>query len=313
MASALHIDDAGRKYLLSLRFYNLTKDTIEAEARYLKVFADYLKSENKTDLKSLTTEDVLAYQKNIINGPWNVSTKKIALYRLKKFFCYLKQRGLLLINPNPEFETFLRGNPRRLVQILTQKEMQCILAGPFKKQKWGARDKAVLELFYSSGLRRSEMQNLEISDVDLVSGLIHVRAGKGDKDRTVPIGKHAVKAIQKYLAQLRQKMEKPWKPSTVLFLSERGNKISDSALVCILRRAIACVGIKKRIYPHLIRHTMATHLLANGASLMVVQKILGHIQLNTSVIYTHLDITALKEASQLFHPRGKWQWRSKNS
>ncbi|MEK6705836.1 MAG: tyrosine-type recombinase/integrase, partial [Bdellovibrionota bacterium] len=105
----------------------------------------------------------------------------------------------------------------------------------------------------------------------------------------------------------------PGLPSSVLFLSERGNKVSDSALIFILRRAIACVGIKKRIYPHLIRHTMATHLLANGASLMVVQKILGHIQLNTSVIYTHLDITALKEASQLFHPRGKWQWRSKNS
>jgi site-specific recombinase XerD len=180
--------------------------------------------------------------------------------------------------------------------------METLLQIPDLDNKFGVRNRAILELIYSSGLRISEVANCKISQLDLSEKLIRVK-GKGNKERLVPLGKMAIRALKNY-QKIRFEFESKYS-GEVLFLSKSGKQLSANELRAILERYINLVAKTKGYSPHSIRHSFATHLLANGADLRAVQEMLGHSNLSTTEIYTHLSLTDLKAVYKQAHPRSK--------
>ncbi|MGB9590514.1 MAG: tyrosine-type recombinase/integrase, partial [Candidatus Hydrothermia bacterium] len=166
----------------------------------------------------------------------------------------------------------------------------------------GMRDKAILETMYATGLRASETVSLRLLDVDLDEGLLRVM-GKGSKERLVPFGLPCRRAIEVYLREGRGKITRG-KSSTWLFVNARGGKLSRIGLWKLLKKYATPIGIAERVHPHILRHTFATHMLMGGCDLRSLQEMLGHSRLTTTQVYTHLDISRLRELHQRFHPRG---------
>jgi len=167
----------------------------------------------------------------------------------------------------------------------------------------GARDLAILETFYSSGLRLSELAQLRLEHIDQDERMMRI-TGKGNKTRLVPLGTQAHKAIQYYLRQSRPTLVKSGKTSSHLFLSVRGGPLSPERIRAIVKQHASAAGIEQNLYPHLLRHSFATHLLENGADLRIIQELLGHADIATTQVYTHVEQATLKKVHQNFHPRG---------
>ncbi|MBW6513158.1 MAG: tyrosine recombinase [Candidatus Syntrophosphaera sp.] len=219
---------------------------------------------------------------------------------LNSFFRYLKLTGRIAKNPmdkikRPKFE-------KKLPQVFTEEEMVTLLRVPDQSSVYGIRNRAILELLYSSGLRISELANLQMNDLDLKKGLARV-VGKGNKERIVPVGKEALSAILDYLPA-RDKLKKEHS-SNRLFLTKSGRDFKDFQLYTVLNGYFAIVAQRKGYSPHTLRHSFATHMLARGADLRAVQEMLGHANLSTTEIYTHVTLEDLKEAYKKGHPRGK--------
>ena len=182
-------------------------------------------------------------------------------------------------------------------------EIEAILSQPDTGKKLELRDKALLETFYACGLRVSELINLKISDLFLSEEMIRV-FGKGSKERFVPIGSSAIKWIEEYLKNSRPLLEKKAKSQHVLFLNGRGTKLSRMGIWKIVDKYAKLAGIKKEVHPHTFRHSFATHLLEGGADLRAVQEMLGHVDISTTQIYTHIDRDYIKQVHRDYHPRG---------
>ncbi len=192
---------------------------------------------------------------------------------------------------------------KSLPNVLNINEIESILSEPDVSKKLGLRDKALLETFYACGLRVSELINLKISDLFLKEEMIRV-FGKGSKERFVPIGSSAIKWIEEYLKNSRPLLEKKAKSQHVLFLNSRGTKLSRMGVWKIVDKYAKLAGIKKEVHPHTFRHSFATHLLEGGADLRAVQEMLGHVDISTTQIYTHIDRDYIKQVHRDFHPRG---------
>jgi integrase/recombinase XerD len=192
---------------------------------------------------------------------------------------------------------------KSLPNVLNINEIESILSQPDIEKKLGLRDKALLETFYACGLRVSELIDLKISDLYLSEEMIRV-FGKGSKERFVPIGSSAIKWIEEYLKNSRPLLEKKAKSQHVLFLNSRGTKLSRMGVWKIVNKNAASAGIKKEVHPHTFRHSFATHLLEGGADLRAVQEMLGHVDISTTQIYTHIDRDYIKQIHRDFHPRG---------
>jgi tyrosine recombinase XerC len=225
----------------------------------------------------------------------NDSSRTIArhLSSLRSFFKFLVREGYLKQNPilslaSPKLE-------KHLPQFLTEEEINRLLDTAASENELGLRDKAILETFYSTGMRISELVGLALSDVDFISGVVKV-LGKGKKERIVPIGEHAIMAMRKYL-------EKRKKQSDTLFLNKNGRRITDRGVRGIVAKYLRLASIKEGISPHTLRHSFATHLLDRGADLRSVQELLGHVNLATTQIYTHLTTEKLKRVYDQAHPR----------
>ncbi|MEW6684662.1 MAG: site-specific tyrosine recombinase XerD [Candidatus Edwardsbacteria bacterium] len=191
---------------------------------------------------------------------------------------------------------------KRLPEVLDYFEIQQLLAQPETEKVLGLRDEAMLELLYATGLRVSELLSLRVSDLDLKEGFLRC-FGKGAKERLVPIGSQAIEVVKKYLSSSRPILTKG-QPTEFLFLNARGKKMSRMGFWKILKFYVKQAQIKKRIHPHTLRHSFATHLLEGGADLRSVQEMLGHSDISTTQIYTHIDRQYLKEVHRTFHPRG---------
>ncbi len=191
---------------------------------------------------------------------------------------------------------------RKLPETLSAEEVEALLDAPSRHSPQGLRDRAFLELMYSSGLRASELCSLELQDVDLEEGFVRVQAGKRGKDRLVPVGSRAVAAVEQYLHHGRPGFVRG-KTGSALFLSNRGSAISRKTVWHWIQKYAATAGIKKPVKPHLLRHSFATHLLSNGADLRAIQEMLGHADIGTTEIYTRVDRKRLMEAHERFHPR----------
>ncbi len=215
------------------------------------------------------------------------------LSSLRSFFRFLHRESL--IQNNPAILLLSPKLDKPLPKFLTEKEMIQFIDAPSSEKIMDKRDKAILEILYSAGIRVSELVGLDVNHVDLISNLAKV-AGKGKKERLVPIGEPAVKAVRDYLTRRKERSE-------VLFLNKSGQRLSDRSIRNIVNKHILAASLNKKISPHVVRHSFATHLLNRGADLRSVQELLGHVNLSTTQIYTHVTTDRLKKVYDKAHPR----------
>jgi integrase/recombinase XerD len=218
---------------------------------------------------------------------------------LRSFYRHLRRDGLLDTDPTASLSTPRRS--RKLPQVLTRGEIEKLLSQPRGTEPAALRDRALLEVMYACGLRASEAIGLELLDVDAEEGVLRAR-GKGSKERIVPIGQAALKALRMYLERGRPALVKG-APETHLFVNFRGGQLTRQGLYKIVRRHAVTAGLADRMSPHTLRHTFATHLLAGGCDLRSVQEMLGHADVSTTQLYTHLSSERLKDVYFRAHPR----------
>ena len=232
------------------------------------------------------------------------SSCRVAMVHLRQFFRFLARERELPTNPAALLECGRAG--RSLPETLHAGEINTLLQSidpadlPF-----GARDRAMLEMLYGSGLRVSELVNLQADQVDWEEGFLRI-TGKGRKTRYVPLGGVAAKALRSYLEHARPKLLRNGRRAgNVLFLSNRGERLTRDRIRQIIKERARAAGLQENVYPHIMRHSFATHLLENGADLRVIQDMLGHASLSTTQVYTHVDQKRLVSLHQAFHPRGR--------
>jgi integrase/recombinase XerD len=222
------------------------------------------------------------------------------LSAFRTYFGFLLAEGLVTADPSEKVQT-PRGW-RTLPEVLSVAEVQRLLEAPDLAHSLAWRDRALLEFMYASGVRVSEAIDLLVRNLSLEEGLATVR-GKGSKERIVPVGRRAIGALSLYLRETRPRLEKGRGEGRV-FLNARGRPLSRMGVWKILRGHVTTAGIEKPVSPHTLRHSFATHLLEGGADLMAVQEMLGHADISTTQIYTHIDRRYLAEVHRSFHPRG---------
>ncbi len=217
-----------------------------------------------------------------------------------RVFCrFMEQRGFIETNPAEQL-TQPRGW-QRLPNVMAEDNIKKLLAAPSPDDPFYLRDVALLELMYAGGLRASEVAGLDMDSVKMDLGIVRVM-GKGSKERIVPIGRPAIEAVQRYLLDLRPALSKPDHPNDKLFLSRTGHEITRVVVWQIVTRLAKRAGLSD-VHPHTLRHSFATHMLAGGADLRVVQELLGHSNIRTTQVYTHVDRSRLSEVISKFHPR----------
>lgn len=235
--------------------------------------------------------------------PLAVATQRGHLGAVQSFFAWLCRENLLPANPAADLE-LPRKPPRSLPRTLSPAEVERILAVPDVSDPLGVRDRAMLETLYGTGLRRLELVNLDVGDVDRARGLVLVRRGKGGKDRLAPLGAQALAWVGRYLEQCRPLLEVS-ASEPALFLSGYGRRFNPNYLGNWVRKTIDAAQLGHTGSCHLLRHACATHLLENGADLRLIQELLGHARLDTTQIYTAVSLTQLREVHARCHPRGQ--------
>lgn len=289
--------DAFLNYLSVER--GLSRNTIISYQEDINVFMNFLKGaqvESLSVTKKNNITDFMLSQKEK-----GLSTNSIArrLAAIKSFYRFTVRERILKADPSS-----LIDSPKlwkKIPQTLSANEVDALLNQPNIKNKQGMRDKAILETLYATGMRVSEAVNLKIGNVNLDVGFLRC-IGKGSKERIIPLGKKAISSIKRYIELSRPGQLKD-KESEFLFLSRFGKKISRQSFWKIIKKYAKEARIKKPIRPHILRHSFATHLLERGADLRSVQEMLGHANISTTQIYTHISSERLKAIHKMFHPR----------
>lgn len=232
------------------------------------------------------------------------SSCRVAMVHLRQFFRFLAREKEIPTNPAALLECGKAGN--RLPETLRADEVNTLLQSIDPADlPYGSRDRAILEMIYGSGLRVSELVNLRADQVDWEENFLRI-TGKGNKTRYVPLGGVAARALRSYLEHGRPKLLRNGRrPGNTLFLSNRGEKLTRDRILQIIKERARAAGLPENVYPHILRHSFASHLLENGADLRVIQDMLGHASLSTTQVYTHVDSKRLVSLHQTFHPRGK--------
>ncbi len=251
-------------------------------------------------LIDLGTDELSAFLASRKADGLEPSSLRILIVHLKVFFRFLAGRHVL---PSDPAEPLLSPRPgQHLPDTLNADVVKSLLESIDTTARLGKRDRAILELFYASGLRLSELCRAQLETMDLEEGFIRV-TGKGNKTRIVPVGGKARESLELYLKSERPELVKA-KTSSHIFLSVRGSALSPERVREIVKQRAQRAGIESTLYPHLLRHSFATHLLEGGADLRVIQELLGHSDIATTQIYTHVDQKRLKSVHKTFHPRG---------
>lgn len=259
----------------------------------------YGRQEPAPAVSKVTIDQLTAYLAERKRGGLAASSLKLIVVALKIFFRFLKARRL--ISYDPADVLVLPRLERYLPDTLNEMEVEKLLQVDLHQRPYPKRDRAMLELLYSSGLRISELTNARLEQINLEDRFIRV-TGKGNKTRVIPVGRKACEAINDYLEAERRNLVKP-RTGSELFLSRRGQKLTTQRVWQIVKEIAELGAFDKRIYPHLLRHSFATHLLSNGADLRIIQELLGHADISTTQIYTHVDQNRLKTIHKKFHPR----------
>lgn len=265
----------------------------------LESLAGWMEKTGK-QLQDLGTEELASYLGDCKECGLSPSSLRIRMVHLKIFFRHLASREVMLADiAEPLIAPKTSGH---LPDTVSAEVVANLLASIDPLKPLGRRDLAILELFYASGLRLSELCHARLEEYDVAEGMIRV-TGKGSKTRLVPVGLRAQAAIEHYVKLERPELVKA-KTTSHLFISIRGGALSPERVRAIIKQRAAAAGIETTMYPHLLRHCFATHLLENGADLRVIQEMLGHADISTTQIYTHVDQKRLKNTHQSFHPRG---------
>ena len=278
----------------------LSKNTIEAYSHGLNRFLNHLRKKGVQEIREVGKFDVRGFL--LVLKKKNLSAKTIVmnLVAIRTFFRFLIQEGILETNPIEDLES--PKVAKTLPEILTVKEIEQLLEQPDLKTPLGMRDRAMLEILYATGMRVSELTHLPTHHVSMEGGYV-LLYGKGSKERVVPLGSEAMKWIILYLKESRGILAKG-KESPFLFINRSGKGMSRQGFWKNLKDYARRTGLRKRISPHLLRHSFASHLLEGGADLRSVQMMLGHVDISTTQIYTHVTGERLKKIHQRYHPRG---------
>jgi integrase/recombinase XerD len=273
--------------------------TLEAYRRDIERMAAFLESRGVGRVGDATSHDLREYVYHLKDRGLQPSSIRRNLSAVRTYFAFLLAEGLVVTDPTERVE--LPRAWRRLPGVLSVAEVERLLDAPDPAERLYWRDKSLLEVAYASGVRVSELIALKVRDLDLVEGLATV-LGKGSKERLVPIGRSAARALAVYLREIRPLLVRGDTEGTV-FLNHRGGPLSRMGVWSILRKHVRRAGIRKRVTPHTLRHSFATHLLEGGADLAAVQEMLGHADIATTQIYTHVEREYLRDVHRKFHPR----------
>jgi integrase/recombinase XerD len=300
-----NINDLLFRFKEHLAVLNRSSATVKAYAWHVR---EFLGAVNPDDIRRVTRDVIEDY----VAGLYDYSTKEDRPYRLntiilnvrsiKRFFEFLESANIVFINPTE----FIR-EPRKAKglpkSLLTSKEAGKVLDQPNLGTLVGIRDRAILEVFYSAGIRLEELCSLSIYDADLCGGLLRVNCGKGQKDRVVPMGRHAVRFLREYISKVRPWFTKKNRTNRHLFVGRFGKPISKQVVGSMVRTYARAAGIKKQVSSHTFRHTFASALVKNGADIVAVQKMLGHADIKTTQVYIRSLGMDVKSAHKKTHPR----------
>ena len=278
----------------------LSKNTLSAYGNDLKQFSLWLSSskiESLSDVGRGLIQEYLAYRSANLKSPR--STARL-LSTLRRFYSWMRRERMISDDPTTLIDAPKLGRP--LPKSLSEADVEALLLSPDTNTTMGLRDRTMLEVLYASGLRVSELVNLKVSQLNLQQGVVRV-TGKGNKERLVPLGEEAQNWLEQYMKQSRPELMKQQAGDDV-FLSNRQQAMTRQTFWHIIKRYAKKAGITSALSPHTLRHAFATHLLNHGADLRVVQMLLGHSDLSTTQIYTHIAQQRLKEMHQQHHPRG---------
>jgi integrase/recombinase XerD len=280
----------------------LSRNTLDAYRTDLLQFGRFLEERELSALDAQAS-DIADFLELLAKGGERPPASPATIHRksacLRSFYRHLRRDGLLERDPTATLSTPRRS--RKLPQVLTRGDVEKLLSQPSGTEPAALRDRALLELMYACGLRASEAIGLELMDVDIQEGVLRAR-GKGSKERVVPIGQAALRALRIYLERGRPGLVKG-SPEAHLFVNFRGGSLTRQGLYKIVRRHALTAGLADRMSPHTLRHTFATHLLAGGCDLRSVQEMLGHADVATTQLYTHLSSERLKDVYFRAHPR----------
>lgn len=280
----------------------LARNTLEAYERDLTLFIEYVERMGLKGLEDLTASHVLAFMaagKKEGRAASTITRRQVAIRALCKF---LAAERILPADP-----TAAMGTPkpsRKLPVVLTTGEVERLLTAPAPNTTAGMRDRAMLEVLYATGCRVSELVGLDVGSVHTGMGFVRV-IGKGSKERIIPLGRMAVSCLNEYMTYARAKLHKGRKAEDALFLNHLGGRMTRQGFWKIIKKYAEEIGVAKDLTPHMLRHSFATHLLEGGADLRAVQEMLGHADISTTQIYTHVAKTRLKEVYDRTHPRAK--------
>jgi len=277
----------------------LSKNTIASYRHDINKFILYLESHKIDSFNNVHRNDIVDFIMDLKQN--GLSTPSIArnIVSIKLIFRFMMRERLIATDITGTLDSPKMW--KTLPDTLSEEEVLKILNGPNTKKPKGIRDKAILELMYATGMRVSEVVHLKVTDVNLDVGFLKC-LGKGSKERIVPVGSKAIKYVIEYLNKVRPQMRKEL-ITTELFLTRLGKGFSRQSIWNMVKGYTCSVGITKNVTPHTLRHSFATHLLSNGAELRMVQEMLGHADISTTQIYTHVDKNRLKSIHREFHPR----------
>ncbi|MBX6362314.1 MAG: site-specific tyrosine recombinase XerD [Gemmatimonadetes bacterium] len=278
----------------------LSPRTLDAYGRDLARLVDFLQGRGLGRPGEASAGDLREFVYYLKDLGLQPSSIRRNISAVRTYFAFLLAEGIVVTDPSENLE--LPKTWRRLPGVLARDEVERLLEAPEVTDRLYWRDKALLEFAYASGVRVSELTALRIRDLALEEGFATV-VGKGAKERLVPIGRSAARAVSLYLRELRPTLDRG-AGRGIVFLNAAGTPLSRMGVWKILRRHVRRAGIRKRVTPHTLRHSFATHLLEGGADLAAVQEMLGHADISTTQIYTHIDREYLREVHRQFHPRG---------
>ncbi len=278
----------------------LSRNTLESYRRDLRLFSAWLSADRGKTLLQAQRMDLLDYLAYKFQRKARARSAARLLSSLKRFYRFLLRENRIQGDPTLQVES--PKLPRSLPKILTEEDVDALLAAPNVETPLGLRDKSMLETLYASGLRVSELVTMQVAQLSQDMGVVRV-VGKGSKERLVPVGEEALIWIRRYMDNARPEIL-AGRQVDALFVTSRGASMTRQAFWYLVRRHADQAGIRKGISPHTLRHAFATHLLNHGADLRVVQMLLGHADISTTQIYTHVARERLKQLHAKHHPRG---------
>lgn len=297
-----YANDALDDYLQFLRVERqLAANTLMSYERDLKSYLQYLKEVEQLDsLRNVERIHILNHLSHLKEATMSSRTVARHISSIRSFHQFLIRERVVDRDPTVHLE--MPQMDKKLPSVLSIEEVDALMEAPDVSKANGTRDQAMLELLYASGMRVSECINLDMEDVNLTMGFVRC-FGKGGKERIIPLGKSALESCKRYLSDARGDLSKPGITTDALFINQRGKRLTRQGFWKLLKQHAQKAGIQKELTPHTLRHSFATHLIENGADLRAVQEMLGHADISTTQIYTHVSKTRLKDVYSQFHPR----------